>query len=506
MTAPVLHISFAERALAHGDGHLTLQLPAAARKADVSLVIDVYDLDREIHPDGHLGWWKYAIADLDDTVTVRLVADGHTQVAAVDGAMPEESWHNDAVEAERFVVNAVLRSNTTNAILALDRVPALPDEDGIAGFRAALDRNWATPRYAPASFLPAAGEVVHLISPSVFPRDAVGNLCLDLYRVLKQNRIPVRLHAAMCDLALNDIVELEAVAPAAIGPNDRLLYFYSTHDPFLPDLVGTSCAHKAVYFHGVTDPMLLRVFDPELSVACGKAIEALPQLSGFDRLAANSRASAAVLARELNLPSSDAVHVVAPKLVPLETDARAAGARRNALLSVAQLRPHKKIDDVLRLFAAYREIEPAAECWIVGRSLNPAYRDYLHWVETRELELPDGAVRWHGNVPDDDLATLYATAGTYVSMSEDEGFCLPLLEAMAGGLPVLAYDLPAVAETLGPAGLRFAKKEFAHLAEAIAALHADPERLAAIVAAQRARAASLEAGMTGTALLALLAT
>ena len=64
-----------------------------------------------------------------------------------------------------------------------------------------------------------------------------------------------------------------------------------------------------------------------------------------------------------------------------------------------------------------------------------------------------------GPVPDDELAAYYRNAHAYVSLSEHEGFCVPLVEAMAMDVPVLAYAAAAVPETLGGAGVSFAPKD-----------------------------------------------
>ena len=61
-----------------------------------------------------------------------------------------------------------------------------------------------------------------------------------------------------------------------------------------------------------------------------------------------------------------------------------------------------------------------------------------------------------GPVPDEDLGAFYRWADAYVSLSEHEGFCVPLVEAMAADVPVLAYAAGAVPETLGGAGVLFA--------------------------------------------------
>ena len=52
-----------------------------------------------------------------------------------------------------------------------------------------------------------------------------------------------------------------------------------------------------------------------------------------------------------------------------------------------------------------------------------------------------------GPVPDEDLATFYRTASAYISLSEHEGFCVPLIEAMAADVPVMAYASTAVPDS-----------------------------------------------------------
>jgi glycosyltransferase involved in cell wall biosynthesis len=70
-----------------------------------------------------------------------------------------------------------------------------------------------------------------------------------------------------------------------------------------------------------------------------------------------------------------------------------------------------------------------------------------------------------GPVPDEDLAAFYRWSDAYVSLSEHEGFCVPLVEAMAADVPIVAYAAGAVPETLGGAGILFAPKDLEVAAE-----------------------------------------
>jgi glycosyltransferase involved in cell wall biosynthesis len=106
--------------------------------------------------------------------------------------------------------------------------------------------------------------------------------------------------------------------------------------------------------------------------------------------------------------------------------------------------------------------------------------------------LPDRFV-FTGPVPEEDLAAYYGRADVYVSLSEHEGFCVPLVEAMASDVPVLAYAAGAVPETLGGAGVLFAPKDLELAAEMMATLVYDRPVRERVIAGQRKRLADFSA-------------
>ena len=92
-----------------------------------------------------------------------------------------------------------------------------------------------------------------------------------------------------------------------------------------------------------------------------------------------------------------------------------------------------------------------------------------------------------GAVPNEELAAYYRNAHAYVSLSEHEGFCAPLVEAMAMDVPVLAYAEAAVPETLGGAGMSFAPKDLEYAAELLGSLIYDEPVRAGVLEGQRRR-------------------
>ena len=123
-------------------------------------------------------------------------------------------------------------------------------------------------------------------------------------------------------------------------------------------------------------------------------------------------------------------------------------------LSVGRLAPNKGHLELVDAFAAYKRIHDAhARLVIVGRA-DPRLSSYTGAVHARidQLGIAD-AVHFLSDVSDGELKSAYLVADALVSLSEHEGFCVPLAEAMALGTPVVGYAAGAVASTAGDAAL-----------------------------------------------------
>jgi glycosyltransferase involved in cell wall biosynthesis len=501
-------VSFRERDLVISPcAEFEMHLSEAAIAADVAIVLDIYDLAAAVHPEGHFGWWKFSLEGSKRVLHGSIAWKQGKLNVQVRGLKQVDAWVNENVRrSDRFLINAVLRENTTNAIVSQDRLPAFVDATALAEYRKGFDRDWSRPRFVRAHFVPRRGETIHIVARDIHARGAVGNLCLDLYRLLKQNGFDATLHADHFDPSLNDIIENKNKLLSRVSPADQVIFFYSTYEPDLAAIRDLSCARKTLYFHGITEPSRLQVFEPEQSVLLDRALADLPKVHGFDQFAANSTFNAEQLRSGAGCRPAplDIIKVILPKVLP----SGAPPARiefEKALLCVGRLAAHKKVDDFLRLLAAVRAHDQDVRAWIVGISTDAAYRDYLRWVETAELKLPAGAIEWFGSAEQGRLDELYARGGLLVSMSEDEGFCLPVFEAMRSGLPVLAFGLPAVREVLGGTGLYFVDKDFEKLATVSLELLNDRERWSQQSEAQRQRALELARAMDGRAFLDLLA-
>jgi len=174
-------------------------------------------------------------------------------------------------------------------------------------------------------------------------------------------------------------------------------------------------------------------------------------------------------------------------------------------LFVGRMVPNKKVEDIVRLAEHYKRYVDAHYRFIfVGRDDGvPRYTSMLRALIAQLGWLPDRFL-FTGAVPDRELAAYYRYSSVYISMSEHEGFCVPLVEAMAADLPVLAYSCTAIPDTLGGAGVQFAPKDFEYAAELLGMLAFDDGLRASVIAGQRRRLAHFSTARIDTELRRLL--
>jgi glycosyltransferase involved in cell wall biosynthesis len=158
------------------------------------------------------------------------------------------------------------------------------------------------------------------------------------------------------------------------------------------------------------------------------------------------------------------------------------------ILFVGRIVPNKRIEDHIRLAEMYKRYTDSYYRFIfVGRYDGlPRYYAQVRALIAEYDMLPD-RFWFTGPVPDDDLAAFYRWADAYVSLSEHEGFCVPLVEAMAADVPIVAYAAGAVPETLGGAGLLFAPKDLEVAAELLGSVVYDRDVRARVLEGQRRR-------------------
>jgi glycosyltransferase involved in cell wall biosynthesis len=273
-----------------------------------------------------------------------------------------------------------------------------------------------------------------------------------------------------------------------------MIYHYSIGSDKLTELFLQSPGKRLLIYHNITPHPFLEPYNADLTLACKAGRQALRELAGaVDMALADSPYNCRELAEH---------GFCNPRVLPLLLDFRQWDATAPAseilnrfaddwrhFLFVGRLSPNKRQDDVIRVFARYnRRIEPRSRLLLVGswRYLE----NYLQ--ELQELASSLGVldhVFFLGHVRQDELRAYYRLADIFLCMSEHEGFCVPLLEAMHHDVPVLAYAAAAVPETLGRAGILVGRKDHAAIAELAHLMIADQDLRDRVVRGQAQRLA-----------------
>jgi glycosyltransferase involved in cell wall biosynthesis len=156
-------------------------------------------------------------------------------------------------------------------------------------------------------------------------------------------------------------------------------------------------------------------------------------------------------------------------------------------LFVGRIAPNKCQHDVIAAFAVYRRLfDPAATLGLIGGLIS---LDYKHALERLAVELGvEAAVDFRDSVAFTELLAHYRAADVFVCLSEHEGFCVPILEAMELEVPVVAFSSTAVTDTVSSAGVLLEDKDPVAVACAVDELLSDEGRRAALVESGRARA------------------
>jgi glycosyltransferase involved in cell wall biosynthesis len=333
------------------------------------------------------------------------------------------------------------------------------------------------------------------VVPTLTSRDAIGHHVLVLREVIEELGLRSRIYASVATPEVrHEALRLAELVGEAPSP-DRWLYYQLSVGSAASHAVGNRPEVLLVNYHNITPAELLEAWAPdvaEVSLRAGRnELRALASRTHF--AVADSEFNRAELVacgyrHTVVAPLLGHLGAKAPKPDP-STQARLRRARRGTeLLFVGKLSPHKAQHELVAMLSVYRRLyDPGATLRLVGSPITPVYGDALQCYAA-ELGVADG-VELAGSLDDRALAAYFAHADAFVSASHHEGFCVPILEAMAYGVPVVATAAGAVPETVGDAGIVLRERSPVTMAVAVQKVLSDERLRRELVARGRARAA-----------------
>jgi glycosyltransferase involved in cell wall biosynthesis len=334
--------------------------------------------------------------------------------------------------------------------------------------------------------------IVNQWLPAAHRGDAVGDHARTVRALLRRRGYESDVFAMTIDDDLRDDI-LPWDDPAARQGDVTLLHF-AVPSP-MTAAFRTLPGARVLQYHNVTPAHFFAPFDDGICRLAWLGREELATLAGATDLALGDSEYNRQELEDLGFSPTGVLPIV------VDTERLTAAARVPALekllqdglaniLFVGRLAPNKKIEDHIRLAEQYKRYVDAYYRFIfVGRTMAvPRYYAAVRALVAEYRMLPE-RFWFTDTVPDAELAAYYRNAHAYVSLSEHEGFCVPLVEAMSMEVPVLAYAAGAVPETLGGAGVTFAPKDLEYAAELLGALVYDQPFRQDVLAGQRRRLA-----------------
>ncbi len=336
---------------------------------------------------------------------------------------------------------------------------------------------------------PGAVTRVHQFHPVLAPGDAMSNHVFALQRRLREWGYDAHAYAVEAKSGADGVLPYRRLF-RDVERDDLVLLHFSMGNEVFTQLAKLR-ALKVLVYHNITPAEFFRGVNPHAATHARLGRRQLVELAAAMQLG--------IGVSEYNQRELDAAGYVRTAHVPILIDwsaydvppddavmARFDGVHP-VLLFVGRVSPHKRQDDLIRMLAYYRAcIDPNARLVLVG-----GYRDQPQYharltALVAELHL-EAAVTFAGAVSPAELVAYFRSASAFVSLSEHEGFGVPLLEAMHFDVPVIAYDAAAVGETVGDAGVLLKERDLAQAAEAVGLVLERPALRERLVAAGRER-------------------
>jgi glycosyltransferase involved in cell wall biosynthesis len=280
--------------------------------------------------------------------------------------------------------------------------------------------------------------------------------------------------------------EARVISPEALAAAQGLIYHHSIDFNDLETILSAPTS-KALIYHNITPAHFFRDYDAAFAGHLERGRAQLSLLADtFKLCAADSRFNADELrdfgfeeVTVIPVPINFARFDITPAPISQMSDGP-------QWLFVGRISPSKGLRQLLEAFEVFACLEPAARLILVG-AYHPAdryYQELMKLVIERHLE---ANVVFAGIVDEATLTAHYRSADVYVCLSEHEGFCVPLVEAMYFDVPIVAAAKTAIVETLGDSGVLIDGMDALETAALVREVLSDGGLRARVIDSQRRR-------------------
>ena len=333
--------------------------------------------------------------------------------------------------------------------------------------------------------------------------DAIGHEALGIQHVLRRAGYPSAIYVQTADPRLESSTRDYRDLIAHSHPDNVLVHHFS---------IGSKASRVAfalpdrmiLVYHNITPPSHFIGVNAQLVQQCYSGRRELRAYATRCDLALGDFEFNRQELEHVGFPHTGVLPVV-PSFAHLDVEPNAMVATefdddRTNILFVGRMIPNKRIDDLIRFFHAYRlKYNRHSRLLLVG-----AHSGFEEYVATlydliRTLRVPE--VHLVGHVSNEELTALYDVADLFLSASEHEGFCVPLVEAFYKRIPVSAYAATAVPATMDGGGVLYDRKDPRHVASIIHTMVSESALCDEVLRAQDAALDRLRQKDFGAALL-----
>lgn len=336
---------------------------------------------------------------------------------------------------------------------------------------------------------------IHQVLATLGYGDAIGHEVLGIQRVLRSAGYSSEVFCQSADSRLEELtIDYRELAEAS-HPDNILIHHFSIGSRAsrvayaLPD-------RMVLVYHNITPPEYFVGVHPLLVQLCFLGRRELGLYADRCDLALGDSPFNQQELDRLRFPKTGVLPVI-PDLSHLDgppnyLHAQAFDDGWVNVLFVGRMIPNKRIEDLIRAFAAYKRwFNPRSRLLLVGAY--SGFELYLSMLHDLIARLGINDVHFLGHVSNEQLRAFYELADLFLCASEHEGFCVPLIEAFHMGVPVVAYAGTAVPSTLDGAGILYTTKDPVTVAALVDKVASDRSLRGQILAGQDAALDRLEA-------------
>lgn len=320
--------------------------------------------------------------------------------------------------------------------------------------------------------------------------DAVGNDTRALKDALLSAGYDTEIYAAVIDERLPKGTAKQFDMLEKLEDDDIVIYHLSTGHALNHEIKKLG-GKKVILYHNVTPPHFFKTYSKQAMYSCREGLDAAKKLA---KVADYAIADSEFNKQDLISYGFTCDIDVLPILIPFEDYEKKPSEKilkrydddYTNIIFTGRVVPNKKHEDLIETFYYYKKyINPKSRLILVGSYAGiDRYHEQLEEY-VRRLGLED--VIFTGHIKFDEILAYYKLADLFLCMSEHEGFCVPLIEAMCFDVPVIARDTTAIAGTLGGSGVLLPDNDPFVAAEMMNRLLTDSMLREKVIANQRLR-------------------